>query len=248
MNKGDAEVSSKGTLTYGGNASLGAGGALLLDPANIIIVNTAGPAAFALQDPNAFAGKGFGGNLTVLGTTAGNTFTPSGKVVVAASNDNLGGTSAGAAYLFDTNTGALVSALTGKVNDQVGGGRVTALTNGSYVVGSQLWNNGAATRAGAATWGSGTAGVSGAVTTANSLVGTTTGDQVSSNGVTALTNGNYVVTSYLWNNGAATRAGVATWGSGTAGVSGAVTTANSLVGSTTNDQVGLRVTALPNGN
>ena len=246
---GQAEVSSKGTLTYGGNADLGAGGSLLLDPVNIIIDNTAGPAAFALQDPNAFAGKRFGSNLRVLGNTVGNTFTPSGKVVIAASNDNLGGANAGAAYLFDTNTGALVSSLTGNANNFLGNNGITALTNGNYVVSSASWNNGAATLAGAVTWGSGAAGVSGAVTNGNSLVGTTTNDQVGRNGITALTNGNYVVSSNFWNNGAATRAGAATWGSGAAGVSGAVTTANSLVGTTANNFLGSNgITALTNGN
>ena len=38
------------------------------------------------------------------------------------------------------------------------------------------------------------------------------------NGVTALTNGNYVVSSPGWTNGAAASAGAVTWGSGTAGV------------------------------
>ncbi len=237
---GQAEVSSKGTLTYGGNAALGAGGSLLLDPANIIIDNTAGPAAFALLDPNAFAGKWFGGNLTVLGSTTGGTFTQNGKVVVAASTDNLGGTNAGAVYLFDTTTGALVSTLTGTTNDGVGNNGITALTNGNYVVGSSSWNG----NMGTATWGSGTAGAVGVVSAANSLVGSTAGDYVGRNGITALTNGNYVVRSGNWNG----NMGAATWGSGTAGVLGVVSAANSLVGSTANDQVGGdSITALTNG-
>ena len=41
-----------------------------------------------------------------------------------------------------------------------------------------------------------------------------------SGGVTALSNGNYVVSSPNWTNGAAANAGAVTWGSGTAGVSG----------------------------
>ena len=78
---------------------------------------------------------------------------------------------------------------------------VTALTNGNYVVRTRelgqrrRWSN-----AGAVTWGSGTTGVVGAVSAANSLVGTTASDAVGT--VTALTNGNYVVTSPLWDNGA----------------------------------------------
>ena len=101
------------------------------------------------------------------------------------------------------------------------------------------------------TWGSGTAGVSGAVSAANSLVGTAAGDRGRHGGVTALSNGNYVVASSDWNRRAV---GAVTWGSGTAGISGAVSAANSLVGSRCN---GTRwvcrpgrgsVTALTNGN
>ena len=185
---GEAEVSSKGTLTYGGNASLGVGGSLLLDPANIIIDDAAGPAAFALQDPNSFAGKQFGSNLKVLGTTANGVFTPGSRVVVAAENDNLGGDNSGAAYLFNTTTGALISTLVGSAASDKVGLSVLALTNGNYVVRSGNWNG---TR-GAATWGSGTAGITGAVSAANSLVGSTAGDYVGAY-ANALTNGNYVV-------------------------------------------------------
>src|SRR5208282_5967677 len=111
--------------------------------------------------------------------------------------------------------------------------------------------NGAAASAGAVTWGSGTAGVSGAVSATNSLVGSTANDQVGGVlgvGVTALSNGNYVVSSPNWNNGAAASAGAVTWGSGTVGVRGPVSATNSLVGSTANDGVGTIVTALSNGN
>ena len=80
---------------------------------------------------------------------------------------------------------------------------MTALSNGNYVVSSPNWTNGAAADAGAVTWGSGTAGVSGPVSAANSLVGSTANDGVGGDGVTALSNGNYVVSSPNWNNGAA---------------------------------------------
>ena len=115
---------------------------------------------------------------------------------------------------------------------------MTALTNGNYVVSSPYWDNGAVADAGAVTWGSGTTGVSGVVSSANSLVGSTANDKVGYGGVTALSNGNYVVMSRYWDNGAATDAGAATWGSGTSGVSGVVSSANSLVGSTAGDQLG----------
>ena len=68
---------------------------------------------------------------------------------------------------------------------------MTELTNGNYVVSSPMWDNGAATDAGAATFGSGASGVSGEISAANSLVGSTAGDSV--NWIQPLANGNYVV-------------------------------------------------------
>ncbi len=53
-------------------------------------------------------------------------------------------------------------------------------------------------------------------------------------GITALTNGNYVVDSSLWNNGT----GAVTFGNGMTGVMGTISSANSLVGSAANDDVG----------
>jgi hypothetical protein len=107
---------------------------------------------------------------------------------------------------------------------------VTALSNGSYVVSSVNWDNAGVVNAGAVTWGSGTSGVSGAVTSSNSLVGTTASDYVGFTRVTALSNGSYVVSSVNWDNAGVVNAGAVTWGSGTSGVSGAVTSSNSLVG------------------
>ena len=122
-----------------------------------------------------------------------------------------------------------------------------ALDNGNYVVLSPDWNNDGTGDAGAATWADGTTGISGVVSTANSLVGTTANDQVGSH-VTALSNGNYVVESYYWDNAGVDWAGAATWGNGATGTTGPVSASNSLVGSTAEDQVGWRATALSNGN
>src|SRR5262249_30610350 len=107
---------------------------------------------------------------------------------------------------------------------------VTPLSNGTYVVRSSYWNG----NRGAVTWGSGTAGVSGVVDASNSLVGVNPNDRVGYTGVSPLSNGNYVVASPYWNG----NRGAATWGSGTAGVTGAVDASNSLIGSHTNDYVG----------
>ena len=87
----------------------------------------------------------------------------------------------------------------------MGSGGVTALSNGNYVVVSSSWDNGAVNSAGAATWCNGTTGAIGTVSAANSLVGSTAADNVGNPGVTALSNGNYVVASRFWDNGAASR-------------------------------------------
>ncbi len=184
-----------------------------------------------------------------------------GKSVTVLSNGNFvvtdpsysipgGAAKVGAVYLYDGVTLAVISTLTGSTaNDQISNAGVTVLANGNFVVLSSYWNNGTATVAGAATWGSATAGVSGAVSAANSLVGSTASDQIGAAGVTTLVNGNYVVMSPYWDNGAVTDAGAVTWGSGTSGVKGTISAANSLVGSTAYDRVGYGgVTALVNGN
>ena len=255
-NGGLMEISGKENLTMGGFADAGAPngkpGTLLLDPKNIVIDSTAtsGLGVFQLLDPHPGANENFSQQILVL---------PNNNVVATDPNDSFVASLAGAAYLFNGTTGALISSLTGaSANDQVGGGfggGVTALTNGNYVVRSGLWANGVATQAGAVTFGSGTTGVTGVVSAANSLVGSQTNDFVGNNGVVTLSNGNYVVKSKNWANGAATNAGAVTFGSGTSGVSGAVSAANSLVGTTANDFVGSNnqinrndITALSNGN
>ena len=145
-------------------------------------------------DPNPNPSNQFGATIVPLST---------GNVVITSPFDDAGATDAGAVYLFNGATGALISTLRGSsIDNQIGIGGVTALTNGNYVVGSRLWDNGAVQDAGAATFGNGTTGISGAVSAANSLVGTTAFDLVGRSGVTALTNGNYVVGSPFWDNGA----------------------------------------------
>jgi hypothetical protein len=153
----------------------------------------------AFVDPDPAPGDHFGAAVVALST---------GNVVITSPFDNAGGTGAGAVYLFNGTTGALISTLVGShAGDHIGSGGVTALSDGNYLVSSPDWTNGPAADLGAVTWGSGTAGVSGAVSAKNSLVGSTANDQVGGGGVTVLNNGNYVVTSPDWTNGAAASAG-----------------------------------------
>ena len=182
---------------------------------------------------------------------------PNGNYVAVSSNWSFkkgavtfgNGTSGITGILSDGNS------LVGSENySYVGLDGVTVLANGNYVVVSSEWANAESYDLGAVTWGSGSVGVTGVISAANSFVGTKRGDHIGSDGVVALTNGNYVVSSSGWDNGAIIDAGAVTFGDGTSGGSGLVSSTNSLVGSTTDDQIGYQylsvpsVTALANGN
>jgi hypothetical protein len=206
----------------------------------LLLVASVGRAAqFTIAGPT---GSGlFGSTVTTL---------PNGNIVVIDPGFDFEAiTDVGAVYLYRPN-GTLISTLRGSsANDRIGSEGVVVLANGNYVVASSNWDNGAIANAGAVTFGSGTSGISGVVSAANSLVGSSASDFVGNAGVTALSNGNYVVRSVSWNNGAATSAGAVTLGSGTSGISGVVSAANSLVGSSASDFVGnAGVTAMSNGN
>ena len=179
---------------------------------------------------------------------------PNGNYIICSPNwDNGAVSNAGAATWANGNTG-----ITGFVNssnslvgsqpdDNIGTGYydVTVLTNGNFVISSPYWDNGTVVDAGAATWANGMIGVSGPVNGSNSLVGTATGARVSFS-VNALTNGNYVVSSPL-SNDVSQLFGAVTWGNGNSGVTGPVTSSNSLMGGPGLDHVG-GVLTLQNGN
>ncbi|MBL9118056.1 MAG: hypothetical protein JNJ83_23810 [Verrucomicrobiaceae bacterium] len=200
---------------------------------------------------------------SLIGTTAGDKV-GSGNVVPLANGNyvvlsptwNNGGiVSAGAVTWADGKKGIKGPVTTGNslfgttANDAVGQlGSVFALTNGNYVVRTTVWDNGAVSNAGAVTWGSGTKGIKGPITSSNSLVGSSTTDQIGNTGILILNNGNYVVLSRDWNNGPSIDVGAATWGDGTRGVKGVISASNSLIGTTLSDQVGQTGVALPNGN
>ncbi len=229
-NGGFIEVSGKEQTQFGGLANAGAAhgqhGTFLIDPKYIRIqapVFSAG-VNIELLDPNPGSNDGFGQNLQVL--------SPSGNILVFKSTDDFAATNAGAIYLFDGTTGALLSNLRGSAaNDQVGSGNIARfLGSGNFLVSSPLWSG----SAGALTTFNPTTGVSGRVSAANSLVGTAAGDQIGSGGIQTLTGGKLVIFSPNWNSAA----GAITWADGTSGISGVVSASNSLVGATSNDRVG----------
>ncbi len=202
----------------------------------------------AISAANSLVGSKPGDNVGIILTPLSN-----GNYVIGSPNwDNGVIINAGAATWVNGITGAIgtinaTNSLIGsKANDKVGFS-ITALTNGNYVINSPTWDNGAIIDTGAVTWGAGSGGTVGLVSTANSLVGSAANDALSSN-VTALTNGNYVVSSPNWDNGLLANAGAVTWGNGTIGTVGTISTTNSLVGSTANDGISYIITALTNGN
>jgi hypothetical protein len=242
-------ISDVGAITWG-NGSSGTIGAI--SASNSLIGSKSGDRVGTGQDGNGFA--------SVLPAMLSN-----GNCVIASPLwDNGSVINAGAVTWINGSTGTFgvispSNSLVGSTaEDRVGNGNsgflgqpIFALTNGNYVVVSSNWDNGAILNAGAATWGNGLTGVVGPVSVGNSLVGSSINDRVPTI-CTVLTNGNFVITSPAWDNGGVVDVGAVTWGNGATGLAGQVSALNSLIGSTTGDQVGLnsggRESALPNGN
>ncbi len=127
---------------------------------------------------------------------------------------------------------------------RLGGDNIVALSNGHCVFASQTWGG----NRGAVTWMDGTQVTTGSVSAANSLVGTGGADFVGAGGLTALSNGNYLVSSPEWDSGGNADVGAVTWRDGTQTTTGTVSATNSLVGGNAGDKVGELITALTNGN
>jgi hypothetical protein len=130
------------------------------------------------------------------------------------------------------------------------GSTVTTLPNGNYVAVFSRWDaSSSLPDAGAVAWGNGSSGSAGALSATNALVGVRSYDIVGSGGVTVLSTGNYVVQSPSWDASASVaNVGAVTWGNGSSGSNGLVSSVNSLIGGRPNDGVGDAVIALSNGN
>jgi len=125
---------------------------------------------------------------------------------------------------------------------------ITILANGNFVVDSPYWHDGGDTHLGAVTWVDGHDGLLGEVSADNSLIGTH-GEDLNGTTVTALTNGNYVISSPGWDFGDLVDVGAATWCDGSTGCRGTIGPATSLIGSVASDRVGSRpAAALTDGN
>ena len=222
-------LADAGAVTWGDGVT-GVSGAVF--PGNSLVGSTAGDKLGCL-DQDCY-------NVSVTALNNGN------YVVASPYWDNGVMADAGAATWGNGATGVSGAVSPGNslvgstAGDQVGSGGVTALGNGYYLVVSSTWSNESTSGAGAVTWVNGAAGVSGAVSATNSLVGSTAGDFVGNGGVRALGNGDYVVKSLWWHNGATPGAGAITFGVGAACAAGPtaaigpITAANSVLGATAN--------------
>jgi hypothetical protein len=243
---------------------------------NLVVLNatwngSAGAATWMNGKTGALMTGAFGGAISSANSLVGTaSFEQAGSHVAALTNGNYlltdfnYASGAGAVVFGNGATGvagnvsaanSLVGSLT---TDNVGLGATSSvgidiLANGNYLVRSPNWNN----FAGAVTFGNGSTGTVGAVSASNSLIGSTGGtpisglpDRVGLSPVTLLPGSNYVVTSSAWSQPTGfAHVGAVTWSNGSTGTVGAITSSNSLIGSTANDQVGYYgITVLSNGN
>lgn len=198
-------------------------------------------------------------NVALKGTTPGDNVgldivpLSNGHYVVGSAFWNDGATAdVGAITWANGNTGlngspSPANSWIGSTAGDQAGSQLLPLTNGHVVILSPFWQVTPGVRVGAATWMSGTGPTSGVIGSTNSMIGSTHGDSIGSSSV-ALSNGNYVIGSSSWQNGAADNAGAARWGNGLGGSVGPVSAANALVGSTSGDTIGNQIEALSTGN
>ncbi len=210
--------------------------------------NGLGGTVGAISVTNSLSGSKTGDNIGLVLTALSN-----GNYVIGSPNwDNGGVANAGAATWIDGSVetvgsiNAANSLIGSKANDKVGTS-ITALDYGNYVVNSSSWHNNSVIDVGAVTWRDGSMGTTGVVSTTNSLVGSATGDGLYSS-IVALSNGNYVIVSPIWDSDTTTDAGAITWGDGAHGTIGTITATNSFIGATAQDGLSATVTALTNGN
>ena len=120
------------------------------------------------------------------------------------------------------------------------GSNVEVLPNGNILVADPHYSEGSLNSVGAVYLYDGATGAM-----ISKLTGSSPLDYVG--WIRVLKGGDFVVASSSWDNGDAVDAGAVTWCSGTTGCNGAVSPANSLVGSSANDNIGSYIWELENG-
>ncbi len=188
-------------------------------------------------------------NSVKFGTSV--TALPSGNIVVTDPEYSIpgGAQRVGAVHLYRGETGQLISTLTGSTaNDTIGSGGITIVGSFAYLISSPDWDNGSVQNAGAVSFAFTGVGLTGVVSANNSLVGTTAEDKIGNTGVVATGGSRYFVRSNNWDNGSVIDAGAVTFCRNSFGCKGAVSTSNSLVGSSTDDLISSGINILMNGN
>ncbi|MDG1390125.1 MAG: hypothetical protein P8P79_16930 [Halioglobus sp.] len=197
-----------------------------------------------LQGPDGT--EAFGRKVTVLSN---------GNYVVVDEGWDIEGTeNVGAIFVYNGETDQLISTQTGKSAGDHHGVHIVPLGNGNFVLASPFFDHGDLADAGAVTLVDGSQAATRSTSVANSLVGTAENQHlgastdVTVHDVWVLRNSNYVVTNPSWGNTGVAGPGAVTWGSGTSGVSGEISSSNSLIGTTPGDFDNVRVWALRSGN
>ncbi|MBD1920513.1 filamentous hemagglutinin N-terminal domain-containing protein [Microcoleus sp. FACHB-831] len=232
-NGGFMEVSGKNDLAFNGmadaSAAKGKAGQLLLDPKSIIIDSSVSGSSFQLLDPNPNINNYFGYKAAVLSN---------GNIVVSSRGDSLIAQNAGAVYLFNPTTGAVLGTINGQNSgDYFGSFEIAGLNNGNFVFGNPVASAGGTYR-GTVILANGTTGVE-----INRINGQADYDYFGSFVIAALTNGNFVFgNSYARAGG--TRRGTVILANGTTGVE-----INRINGQADGDWFGFgAIAGLTNGN
>lgn len=133
------------------------------------------------------------------------------------------------------------------LGDQIGWA-LTPLQNGNLVVSNPFWGGRFGAWLGSVTFLSATSPTIGQVTTNNSLYSVETSFFPASFDITPLVNGNFVVSCPICTINGFSDAGAAIFSSGVTGITGPISTSNSLHGSQTADLVGRTILPLSTGN
>lgn len=185
--------------------------------------------SFELLDPTPGRDDNFGSQVLIL---------DNGNIVVADPGDSSIAANNGAVHLYNSVTKALIGSIYGdQASDRLGGNGITAVGN-NFIINSAQDHNGALTQAGSVRLINGSTGVQ-----MGALVGDQARDQIGSNGVLVLANGNYVVSSAYDDNAAVQDAGSVRLMNGSTG-----TEIRALVGSERQALGRHGVTALRNSN
>jgi hypothetical protein len=193
------------------------------------------------------------GNAGVIPLTNGN------YVVLSSLWKNSSGHKVGAATWCrgDGETSGIVSAANSLIGSILGDSEFingVALPNGNYLVVRPMWDRGDSENHGAVTWCPGNAAFPHIVSVSNSLIGSFKQNLgkilpfESIPPIRILADGDYVVRSPSWSGIGMHFHGALTWGSSTHGVSGDISTANSIIGPYQGSELGeYDIIPLPNG-